>query len=449
MLKKLTSINPAQNYQINGTLEASSREEILTAVNLANTAKLFWGAFSVSERVVYLQKVYQVLFSNVERIVDLIAKEIGTPYQECKDEVLWDFDYFKWFLDNAQTILSPKTTHEDQSSLSQIFYEPIGSAAVITPWNLPFDMFIWGVIPNLIVGNTVVYKSAEQCCLSGKLYAELLNESGLPDGVFNVIHGDGEEGQILVEADIDLIWFTGSTQVGKALYELAGKKFIRATMEMGGSNPAIIFANSDLEQAVARVVGKRFFNCGQTCDAVKRVLVEESVYQEVLSLLKKKIAERAVVPLVSKDQLEKVESQVQASVGLGAKIEVGGERPRDKQGAYYLPTLMTQITKQMSVWNEEVFGPVLPVMTFNNEEEAIVLANDSQYGLGAQIFTRDIDRAKRVASRLQAGAIDINGGNHWLPENPFGGYKNSGIGREHGEAGLLELCQLKVVSLKK
>lgn len=458
-MRTITATNPAKNYSPISDVPITPNDEIVRKVETANQARENWRRLGVAKRIELLRHVYDLLRERADDIAAIITKEIGTPVTECKSEVDWDWSYFSWFLDNAERILAPETTFEDGTVRHRVFYEPLGTAAVITPWNLPFDLFVWGVIPNLLVGNTVVYKAAEECVLTGKLLEEIMSTAGLPDGVFSAIHGTGEQGDFLTNQDVDLIWFTGSSEVGRKLYERAGKKFIKGIMEMGGSNPAIVFDDADLDLVVQKVVSKRYMFAGQTCDAVKRLIVHESVYDKLLNMLEAAVshivvgdpedAATTMGPLVSKKQLDTLITQVDDSVKAGAKIVIGGKQPAVLQGAYYLPTILTDITPNMRAWREEVFGPVLPVIKFADEGQATRMANDTPYGLGAQVYTKDNERALRVATELKAGGVDVNGTSHFKPFNPFGGYKASGIGREHGVYGFHELCQMKLVSQAK
>tara|TARA_Y100000310_G_C20672325_1_gene810985 strand:- start:1875 stop:2885 length:1011 start_codon:yes stop_codon:yes gene_type:complete len=335
-------------------------------------------------------------------------------------------------------------------------HEPYGVAAVITPWNYPFDMFLWGVIPNLIAGNTVVFKHSEQCPLIGKLLEKIMNKINLPKGVFSEIYGDGKQGSFLVDQKVDLIWFTGSSKVGKRLYETAGKKFIPCLMELGGSNPGIVFADANIDNTIGRIYTKRYANCGQVCNALKRLIVHESIFDEVVEKLKNKVEttiigqpkdkNTSLSSLVSKKQLKFLKLQVQDAIKKGAKVITGGKKPRKLKGAYYLPTLLTNITTDMKVWRQEVFGPVLAIVPFKTEEQAIKLANDTRYGLGAYIFTSNEKKALRVASKIDAGIIRANKAQMDITL-PFGGYKDSGKGRELGKYTFESITQVKVVTL--
>jgi len=281
----------------------------------------------------------------------------------------------------------------------------------------------------------------------------------LPEGVFSEIYGAGDVGWELANGNVNLIWFTGSTKVGHDLYKLAGEKFIKAILELGGSNPGIVFEDVNIQEIVSKIYTKRFRVCGQTCDALKRLIVHHSVFDEVVEKLKNEIESKKVGDpesqetdigsLVAKRQLTLLESQVKDAIDKGAKVITGGKRPQSLKGAYYLPTILTNVKRDMRVWKEEVFGPVLPIISFRDEDDAVRIANDTKYGLGALVFTEDKEKAERVARKIEAGTVEVNSADHWLSCNPFGGYKESGMGREHAKQGFRELCQIKVISMKK
>ena len=458
-MAKLISTNPAKNYQPIGSVSISSLGEIKTKVQQARLAQPVWQNLGIKKRVGYLTKAMELFKQNQEKIARLITQEVGTPITACRDEVGWDFDYWQWFLANAEPTLADEVIFEDDITRHRQVYEPLGVAAVIAPWNLPFDLFLWGVVPNLLAGNTVVFKISEECPLSGQLFEKIMVQAGLPRGVFGEVYGDGQVGEQLINQGVDLIWFTGSSRVGQRLYEIAGKKFIKTILELGGSNPGIVFEDVSVDKIIPKLYGKRFGFCGQTCDALKRLLVHESKFDEVVAKLKTKV-EQAIVgdpedetttmgPLVAKRQLDLLMAQVTDAVNQGAKIITGGRELENLTGAFYRPTILTNVTDTMRVWQEEVFGPVLVIRKFTSEAEAIDLANASPYGLGGLIFTEDKIRANRVAGCLQSGTVEINLASHWLACNPFGGYKQSGMGREHGIYGLQELCQIKVISAEK
>ncbi len=455
---KLISTNPAKNYEVVGEVEISTDKEIAEKVDNANKAKTIWKEMSIKQRIQVLIPIYEEFKARKDEISMLAVKEVGTTAKESNSIVNEHINKIKWFLDNAESALSNEITHEDNESIHKIVYEPIGVAAVITPWNHPFGMFVWGVFPNLLAGNTVVFKISEECPLTGKLIEEVMLSHRLPKGVFSEVYGAGDIGWKLVNEKIDLIWFTGSTKVGQQLYELAGRKFIKAIMELGGSNPCIVFEDVDTEKIASTIYNKRFSLCGQRCAAVKRLIVQNSIFDDLVDKLKREIESKNVGDpenpetdmgsLAAKRQLILLESQVKDAIDKRAKIVVGGHSPRNLSGAYYLPTLLTNITKDMRVWTEEVFGPVLPIIPFETEDEAVALSNDTIYGLGSTILSENHERAQRVASRLDAGTIEINNAKR-VSCNPFGGYKKSGMGREHGVIGFRELCQIKVISMEK
>lgn len=459
-MAKLISTNPSRGYEPIGEVEISNDQEIKENIEKANSASLGWKAIGVSGRKKALEQAYEHFFQKKEDLALLVAREIGMPILQTRTEdVSSGLKFFRWYLDHAEQILAPETTYEDEESIHQVFYEPIGTSAVIVPWNFPVSNFIWGVIPNLLAGNPVVFKHSEECPLTGKMLEEILESSELPEGVFSEIYGDGAIGDKLVHQEIDLIWFTGSSATGKYLYKVASEKFVKVVLELGGSAPGIVFEDVDLEKALGSAVYGRFVNCGQVCDGLKRLIVHETRAQEVVERMKalleaKKIGDAEdettdVGPLVAKRQLEKLISQVEDAREKGATVVTGGDMPQGLSGAYFLPTLLTSVSRDMRIWKEEVFGPVLPMVTFKTEEEAIQLANDTPYGLGAYVFTANKERAKRVAAKLESGMVSINGTSYVMPQNPFGGYKESGMGREHGKYGLHELSQIKVVSREK
>ena len=250
---KLISTNPANGYSINGEVEISNDKEIKEKVQLANKAKTAWKELGVKKRVELIEPIYKEFMKRKDEFAELITKEIGKPISDSKSGIVNFIDEIKWFMDNVESSLKDEVTHEDSESKHKIVYEPFGTAAVIAPWNYPLGMAIWGIFPNLLVGNTVIFKISEECPLVGKLIEEIIESHNLPPGVFSEIYGGGGVGQKLVEEDIDLIWFTGSSRVGKLLYKIAADKFIKAVLEMGGSNPGIVFEDVNISEVVPRV----------------------------------------------------------------------------------------------------------------------------------------------------------------------------------------------------
>lgn len=457
-MQKLQSINPS-NYQVLGTVDISTTKEIEDKVKLAKSAQKKWADLGVAKRISLLKKAFEDLKKQKVEFTLLEAREMGMPINETLTDFDATFDYANWYFDNAEKYLSPETTFENDKEIHQVFHEPIGVSAVIVPWNFPFANFVWGVLQSLIAGNAIVFKHSEECPLSGKFIEGILTKH-LPQGVFNEVYGAGEVGSALVNQDINMIAFTGSTKTGKYLYELAGKKFIKAVMELGGSAPGVIFEDADLDLAVGSVCFNRLLNQGQCCDGLKRLIVHEDVFNEVVKKVTstfsaKKIGnaenkESEVGPLVAKRQLDLLISQVEDAKAKGVKVITGGNSLEEKLGgAFFEPTVLTDVTTDMRIWTEEVFGPVLPIVKFKTEQEAIELANQTTYGLGSYVFTKDQDKAERVSKSIQSGMVSVNGTNYIMPFNPFGGYKNSGFGREHGRYGFHEVTQIKIIAKNK
>jgi len=458
-MTKIISINPS-NYKEIGSVDVSTPDEIKQKVQQAQQAKLMWRALGVSKRVGMLRDIFNEIKARKNEIALLQSREMGMPYSESLGDVDGAFGYADWYFDYAETHLSPETTFESKTEIHQVVYEPIGVAAVIIPWNFPLNNFVWGALQSLVCGNTVVMKHSEEVPFCSKLIEQIMLNHKLPIGVFGVVYGGGDVGSALANEDIDFIAFTGSTKVGKQLYESAGKKFIKTVVELGGSAPGIIFDDADFDSAVENVCMNRLLNQGQCCDGLKRLIVHEKIADTVVQKLKnvfekKKIgnAEKEdiqVGPLVSKRQLDLLVSQVEDAKKKGATVVTGGKSlEKELGGAFFQPTILKNVTADMRVWKEEVFGPVLPVVTFKTEEKAIQLANDTAYGLGSYLYTKDTGTIERVASSLEAGMVSVNGTNYVMPFNPFGGYKDSGIGREHGKYGFHELTQIKVIARNK
>ncbi len=459
--QKIVSLNPSNNYKVIGEIDSSTYSEIDAQILNARKAQGSWSQLSIGERIIFLEKLYQSFITRKNDIRSIIAQEVGMPVSVCNQI---DIDpgllYMRGYLDYAEQWLAPEVTYETSDEIHYLYFEPKGVAGISVPWNYPFSLFIWAVIQNLVVGNTIVLKHSEECPFTGKLLEEIMNSANLPAGVFNAVYGNGNDvGEYLMRNNIDLIWFTGSTRVGNHLYTIAAEKLIPAILELGGSSAGIVFEDADPSITIESIYFNRFMNSGQTCDGLKRLLVHQNVFDQVVQELKNLVTTKKVGsaqdsltdigPLVAERQVVNLENQVADAVEKGAHIIIGGKRPHNLQGAYFEPTILTNITFDMKVWKEEVFGPVLAVIPFSSEEEAIALANDSIYGLSAFVYTHDKERAIRVSKLLQAGNISINHANYVIPQDPFGGYKKSGIGREHGKAGLRELCSLKVIALKK
>src|SRR5581483_412160 len=337
--QKLVSLNPSTNYEIIGEIDPSTYQEIDEKIINARNAYRTWSRLSVRERVALLQKLYHAFVARKKDIRSIIAQEIGMPVSVC-DQIDIDLGlgYMQGYLDYAQQWLAPEITYETADEIHTLFFEPKGVAGISVPWNYPFSIFIWAVIQNLVVGNTVVLKFSEDCPFTGELLEEVMLSVGLPAGVFNAVYGEGSTvGEYLMKGAIDLIWFTGSTGVGKHLNQIAAQKFIPALLELGGSAAGIVFEDADITMAVESIYFNRFVNSGQSCDGLKRLLVHKNKYDEVVQklndiVLTKKIGPAHdsltdIGPLVAERQVVYLERQVADALQKGARVIVGGKRP--------------------------------------------------------------------------------------------------------------------------
>lgn len=458
---KLQSINP-HDQSVVGEVDISTEKEVKQAVKKARDAFGLWRDLSIRDRVEFIRKYKQALIDHKDEMANLITLEMGKPLSQSLEDIDFELGFVDYYINKAEENLADEVVLDKGNEHYRVVFEPFGVCVCIAPWNYPLSMFNSGVIPALIAGNTVVFKPSEYTTLSQKLAWDLLNQTGLPEGVLEIVYGAGDVGEVLTDQQVDLIWFTGSARVGQLIYEKAGKKFIKAICELGGSSAGIIFADADLKLTLEEVYWARFLNCGQICSAIKRLFVEKSVFEEVV----KKYVERSKEvkignpleegvhfgPLVNKKQLELLKSQVEDAISKGAKVKAGGKVPEGnslKDGNYFKPTILTNINFDMKVMSEEVFGPVLPIMPFTTEEEAIGMANKTEYGLSAEVYTKDLEKGERIAKRLQSGAVAINTDGLYKPMCPIGGYKKSGIGREYGKIGMQEFAQVKLIAVKK
>ena len=455
-MKKIISKNPGENFDIIGEVAVSTNDEIVEKVNTANQVRHRWKSTDISKRIKTVNLICDELKSKSEEIAHLMTKETGKPITFSNNEIIFTLKDMKWIVNNIENILKEETTYSDSSSTHKIVYEPVGSVIVIAPGNMPFGTSIYGILTNILVGNTVVFKMSEECPLLGKKLEEVISKH-LPLGVFSEVYGDSEEGKKLVEQKADLICFTGSTNAGKEIYEKASDKLTKVILEMGGSNPCVVFEDCNIKKAAETIYRCRFQNTGQMCDAVKRLIVHESVFENLLEELKKNILKNKlgypsepstdVGSLASEKQLKVINNQFDDAIMKGAHVIIGGKQPSNLKGAYFEPTILTNISTDMKVWKEEVFGPILPVISFKNLGEALKLANDSDYGLGARIITNKDKTVDYFIKNLDVSNIEINHSNRWIPNNPFGGFKKSGIGVNFGRDGIRSLCRKKVISL--
>ncbi len=451
------SVNPARGHETLGEVPLTSKADIKKAVEQSHIAQKSWNALGLEKRVEYLNDLNAHISKHKDEFVKRTSQEMGMP-NGLSTSIMDDFlSDMQWNNDNAVKYLSNDIIFEDDNEINAIFYEPYGVMGVIAAWNYPFGNFVASCSQALLAGNTIVMKYSEEIPLFQKYLEEVIQSSNLPDNVVQFIYGDGYVGQTLIDQDIDFITFTGSSATGQKIYEKAAAKLIPVSLELGGSSPGIVFEDCPItDDLIETLFWERFLNSAQFCNGMKRLFVQRSVFDEVVEKLStyaktKKIGDPMdetveFGPLVAERQVIKLEDQVKDALDKGATLHCGGKRPDGLQGAYYEPTILTNIIKDMKVWHEEVFGPALPILPFDSYEEAIELANETEYGLSAIIFTTDKNITQKALTDLQAGTVNQWPSHSYRPQNPFGGYKKSGIGRVNGITGFKEVTQAKAVS---
>ena len=455
-LATLDVVNPATE-EILGRIPAGAVADADRAVAAAREAFASWETTPVAVRTAYLGKIHQGLAARVEEIASTISSEVGMPIKLSRRIQAG----LPLAVLESYVKLTVQYPFEERIDNSLVIKEPAGVAVCITPWNYPLHQVIAKVAPALAAGCTVVLKPSEVAPFSAFILAEVIHEVGLPAGVFNLVTGTGlEVGEALVShPDVDVVSFTGSSRAGKRISELASATLKRVALELGGKSAAVILDDADLAAAVKGTIAACFINSGQTCTAHTRMLVPEGLYEKAVDLA---VAAAAVYvpgdpsaeqtrlgPLVTAAQRERVRDYIRQGVTEGADLLLGGVEPPDglERGWYVRPTLFGRVTPGMVIAREEIFGPVLSIMTYRDEDDAVMIANGTVYGLAAAVWSGDTARAERVARRLKAGQVDINGGAFNLLA-PFGGYKQSGHGRELGRYGLEEFLELKSMQFK-
>lgn len=455
----ISSLNPSENNALIWSLESSSSEEIHQKVLHAKKTQLSWRALSIDERISMLREVYGLLLWEKEKLAKSISKEMGMPIRLARDEVQCGLTYFLWYLDNAKKYLSPEVTFENDTEKHTVYYEAKWVIAAITPWNYPFMLFSWACIQALLAGNTVVWKISKEVILTGKLIADIIHTSSIPEWVWSEVYGDGSIWDILTDEDIDGITFTGSTAVGNKLALKAFQKNITAVMELGWSAPGIICEDADIDSILETIYFMRYSNSGQMCDGLKRIIIHTTRYNEFVEKFSKKLLSKKignswdetsdVWPLVSDRQVDQAQRQLDDALEKWAHILVKNIPDNSLKWSYFPLYLLWEISSDMLVWKEEVFAPILPIRTFSAIEEAIELANDTEYGLGAYVFTENKEQFHVLAGAIKSGMVQMNNVNYCIPSDPFGGYKKSGTWREHGKWGFHEFCNIKVISTPK
>jgi succinate-semialdehyde dehydrogenase/glutarate-semialdehyde dehydrogenase len=438
-----------------GEIEIQTADDVRYAVARARKAQLGWAARSFDERARCMWRALDAVLERQDEIVDVVVRESGRPRSEAlMMEVFAACDALSYWAKRAGKLLRPERRRPHgllrfAKSLT-IVYQPLGVVGVISPWNGPVSLSLNPSVQALLAGNAVVLKPSELAPASGRLVAEIFEAAGLPDGVFTALTGDGETGAALCEAGVDQISFTGSVETGRKVAGACARQLIPCTLALGGKDPMIVCSDADLDRAAGGAVAGAFLNTGQYCCGTERVYVLEDVagaftdrvVQRVSKLRQGEDGEFDVGALVAESQLATVEAQVADALARGAKVLAGGRRNPHLKGLYYEPTVLTHVTPDMKLMREETSGPVLPIMRVRSEDEAIACANDTRYGLGANVWTRDRARGFAIARRIESGSVCINDMNltYGIAEAPFGGRKQSGVGQLNGESGVRGYC---------
>ena len=449
--------NPA-TLEIIGKVPNFSAEETKSAINDADEAFQSWKNTTAKERSIILKKWSDLIIENVDDLAKIMTIEQGKPLAEAKGEILMGASYIEFYAEEAKRVYGDIVPDPRPGKRIVIIKQPVGVVGAITPWNFPNSMITRKCAAALAVGCTTVVKPASQTPFSALAVAELAKEAGFPNGVFNIITGSAKEIglELTKNPKIKKISFTGSTEVGKILMEQSASTVKKISMELGGHAPFIVFDDADIDEAVAGALQSKFRNSGQTCICTNRLFVHESVYDTFLQKFTNGVKKIKVGngldegilsgPLIDKSSLEKVIDHVQDAVNAGAKIAVGGD-VHPLGGNYYQPTVLSNVSTKAKITFEETFGPVAPVYKFSNDDEVIKMANDTPYGLASYFYSRDIGRIWKVAEALEYGIVSINNGLPTIPEVPFGGVKESGMGREGSRYGLDDYLIIKYISM--
>ena len=459
--RRLRLASPATLAPI-GEIEVQEAADVKAAIERARKAQPLWAELSFEERGRHLERAIRMILARQEEIVDVIVAETGKPRVEAlAAELLPACDALQFYAKRAKRILADRTTHLHllRTKKLKITYRPVGVVGIITSCDLPFLLAINPTAQALVAGNTVVLKPSEVTPFSGRLVEELLGDVGLPEGVFNLVLGDGATGAALVEGGVDKISFTGGVRTGRQVAEACGRNLVPCTLSLGGKDPMIVCADADLDRAARGAVFGAFSNSGQVCTATERVYVVDEVADEFTHrcvaatgrLRQGAEGEFDVGAVISPRQIETIEEHVRDAVAKGARVLTGGRRNPDQPGLFYEPTILTHVNHDMLVMRDETCGPVLPIMRVSDEDEALRLANDSCYGLNASVWTRNRYRGTELAKAIESGCAVVNDCmvTYGATESPFGGVKDSGIGRVNGEMGLRSFCHTRSIVINR
>ncbi|MBX5235990.1 NAD-dependent succinate-semialdehyde dehydrogenase [Rhizobium sp. NLR4a] len=456
--KTFNVLNPATG-ELLASLPDMGAAETRAAIDAAYAAQPAWAARPAKERSQILRKWFDLIVANADALAAILTAEMGKPFPEARGEILYAAAYIEWYAEEAKRIYGETIPAPSQDKRMIVIKQPVGVVGTITPWNFPAAMIARKIAPALAVGCTVVSKPAEQTPLTAIALAVLAEQAGIPAGVFNLIVGlDGPAigRELCGNEKVRKISFTGSTEVGRILMRQCADQIKKVSLELGGNAPFIVFDDADLDAAVEGAIASKYRNAGQTCVCANRLYIQSSVYDAFAAKLAAKVAELSVGdgfkpgveigPLIDEQGLAKVEDHVGDALAKGAKVLTGGKRI-DGAGTFFAPTVLTGVTRGMTVAREETFGPVAPLFRFETAEDVIAQANDTEFGLAAYFYAGDLKKVWRVAEALEYGMIGINTGLMSSETAPFGGIKQSGLGREGSRHGADDYLEMKYLCI--
>jgi len=451
---KIEVFNPADNSVI-GTVPSLRAADTKNAIMASQDAYVLWRKLTAKERSGYLRKWFDLIVSHKADLAYIMTSEQGKPLAEAEGEILYGAAYVEWFAEEAKRVYGDTIPMSQKGKRIVVLKEPVGVCAAITPWNFPSAMITRKAAPALAAGCSVIVKPAAQTPFSALALAELAHRAGIPKGVFNVITGPAREigAEFTSSPIVRKLSFTGSTPVGKQLMAACSETVKKVSLELGGHAPFLVFDDADIDAAVADAVASKYRNAGQTCVCANRFIVQEGVYEIFAEKLTRAVKEQLHVgsgfqegmnqgPLIDLNAVLKVEEQIKDACDKGARILAGGKRSGES-GYFFEPTILADVTTEMIIAREETFGPVAPLFVFKEEEEGVAMANDSDYGLASYFFSRDMARCWRVTEALEYGMVGVNTGILSSESAPFGGMKESGIGREGSKYGIEEYLEIK------
>jgi len=461
--RKILKVNPATEEVVH-KVPVATASELKAAIDSSRKASDQWGRTPIDERAEILKKVSQLIAERMDDISRVITIENGKPIMESNMEVMGAQMYADYYSAESSQLLREESRVVDFPQPGnyefRTTFEPLGAVAVISPWNWPFMISFQTILPALVAGNSVIFKPSSLTAMVGQKIAEVFAEGGLPKGVLNLVQGDGKIGDLMVRSNVEAVVFTGGNRVGSKVAINCAKGLKKTILELGGSDPFIVFDDANIEEAINGAIYGRFFGAGQICVSAKRILVHERIFDEFVDSFATKASALKVGnglepstdmgPLISEDQRSYVSKAVRQAVQGGAKVKCGGSVPTyPEKGFFYNPTVLTNVRMSMKVVSEEMFGPVAPVIPFEGEAQAVEIANSTRYGLGASIWTADEEKALRLSRNIKSGIVWINDVAVTFPHAPWGGVKESGLGRHSSRYGLLEMVNIRQICVNK